>query len=144
MRGFNSEWVVKEFTLTHVNLIRDYLSLDFKDILQDEFDIEFVIDDLVLIMIFVGNDFVPRLPSISIKNGSLDYCIDIYKNKLSWKDRKMNVNGMINWSKLKKFMAELGSREYDDLLNIQLGQKKKRARDKDTLDRADREYTKEK
>lgn len=41
-------------------------------------------------------------------------------------------------------MAELGAREYDDLLNIQLGQKKKRARDKDLLDRADREYTKDK
>lgn len=85
-----------------MNLIREYLALDFKDLLTDEFDIEFVIDDLVLIMIFVGNDFVPRLPSISIKNGSLDLCIDIYKNKLTWNDRKMNVNGMINWSKLKK------------------------------------------
>jgi len=94
--------VVKEFTLTHVNLIREYLYLDFQSLCGDEYDIDFVIDDLVLIMIFVGNDFVPRLPSISIKNGSLDYCIDIYKNKLSWKDRKMNVNGCINWSKLKK------------------------------------------
>lgn len=41
-------------------------------------------------------------------------------------------------------MAELGSREYDDLLNIQLGQKKKRARDKDLLDKADNEFTKQK
>lgn len=88
--------------MTHVNLIREYLYLDFQSLCTDEYDIDFVIDDLVLIMIFVGNDFVPRLPSISIKNGSLDYCIDIYKNKLSWKDRKMNVNGHINWSKLKK------------------------------------------
>jgi len=41
-------------------------------------------------------------------------------------------------------MAELGAREYDDLLNIQLGQKKKRARDRDLLEKADNEFTKQK
>jgi len=41
-------------------------------------------------------------------------------------------------------MAELGAREYDDLLNIQLGQKKKRARDRDLLEKAGNEFTKQK
>jgi len=67
-----------------------------------EFDLEFIIDDLVLVLIFVGNDFVPRLPSISIKNGNLDYCIELYKYRLTAEERRFNINGLIQWAKLKR------------------------------------------
>lgn len=53
------------FQLLHLSLVREYINLDFCRIkLPFEFNLEHVLDDFVLLMTFVGNDFLPNLPSI--------------------------------------------------------------------------------
>lgn len=42
-------------------------------------DRERLIDDFVFIMILLGNDFLPELPSLDIVNGSIQDLIAIYK-----------------------------------------------------------------
>lgn len=44
-----------------------------------EKDTERLIDDFVFIMILLGNDFLPELPSLDIVNGSIQDLINYYK-----------------------------------------------------------------
>ena len=46
---------------------------------MSEKDRERLIDDFVFIMILLGNDFLPELPSLDIVNGSIQDLIAIYK-----------------------------------------------------------------
>jgi 5'-3' exonuclease len=64
-------------------VVREYLYLEFKNIeLPYALDFERVIDDFVFLCFFVGNDFLPHLPSLAIREGALDAIIFIYKNLL--------------------------------------------------------------
>lgn len=42
-------------------------------------DIERLIDDFVCLMILLGDDFLPEIPSLDINEGSIQLLIDLYK-----------------------------------------------------------------
>lgn len=42
-------------------------------------DLERCVDDFVMMCFFVGNDFLPHLPSLSIHKGSIDQMILLYQ-----------------------------------------------------------------
>ena len=79
--------------------------LDF-DELENEFKYENVnidtidfIDDFIVICYFIGNDFIPNLPSIEIKNDGLDFLLDNYVNAyltlqtgMTYIDENNNIN----------------------------------------------------
>lgn len=47
-----------------------------------EYDLERIIDDFILLNIFVGNDFLPHLPGLHINDGALGRLFEIYKKIL--------------------------------------------------------------
>ena len=69
----------------HLTLFREYLDIEFgavRDSLPFPYDLERIIDDFILLGFFVGNDFLPSLPSMYIPNGSLAVMFQIYKQTL--------------------------------------------------------------
>lgn len=73
------------FYLLHISLLREYLNLEFislKEQIPFEYDLERIIDDFILMGIFVGNDFLPHLPDLHINEGALERIWTIYKSIL--------------------------------------------------------------
>jgi 5'-3' exoribonuclease 2 len=75
---------VVEFQFVKIAVVREYLQLEFKDIEHSvaKYDFERVVDDFVFLCFLVGNDFLPHLPSLQIREGALDAILLIYKNLL--------------------------------------------------------------
>jgi 5'-3' exoribonuclease 1 len=73
------------FYLLHLSLMREYLDLEFRDIehiLPFDYNLERVIDDFILLAVFVGNDFLPNLPDLHIHENGLERLFDVYKKIL--------------------------------------------------------------
>lgn len=65
--------------------MREYLDLEFKEIepvLPFDYSLERIIDDFVLLAVFIGNDFLPHLPDVHIHGDGLERLFEIYKQVL--------------------------------------------------------------
>lgn len=65
--------------------MREYLDLEFceiETILPFDYSLERVIDDFILLAVFVGNDFLPHLPDVHIHQNGLERLFEIYKQVL--------------------------------------------------------------
>lgn len=60
------------------------------------------VNDFIIICFLLGNDFIPNLPSIEIKNGGIDFLIDIYIKTANYthaslsyyENNKLQLNGI--------------------------------------------------
>jgi 5'-3' exoribonuclease 2 len=70
----------QKFQWIHIETLREYLAHDLVVTnLPFKWDLERVIDDFVFLCFFVGNDFLPELPSLEIHEGAIDNLVDYYK-----------------------------------------------------------------
>ena len=67
---------------------------------------------------FVGNDFLPHLPSLSIREGSLDAIIVIYKNLLPSLGDYLTKNGEIDFSKVDILFNDIAKLEEEHFKNV--------------------------
>lgn len=75
----------QNFYLMHLSLLREYLDLEFSSLSSElpfPYSLEKVIDDFILISVFVGNDFLPHLPNLHINEGAMETIWGIYKRVL--------------------------------------------------------------
>ena len=73
------------FFLLHLCVFREYLDLEFSTLAQSlpfTYNLEHIIDDFILLCVFVGNDFLPNLPDLHIHENALEKLFDIYKEAL--------------------------------------------------------------
>ena len=106
----NSTSLNQKFYLLHVCLIREYFDLEFRELkshLSFEYDLERIIDDFILFMYFVGNDFLPNLPNFHINDGGLKLMFDEYKKLLPTLDGYINDHGILNVQRLEVLIRRL-------------------------------------
>ncbi|KAJ1986998.1 exonuclease II Exo2 [Dimargaris cristalligena] len=102
------------FLLYHLQLLREYLELDFLDVQREvrfPFSIERVIDDFVLIIMLLGNDFVPHLVDLHISKQGMLFLFAAYKTILPTLSGYLTENGIINLPNFTAFLN--GLRVYD-------------------------------
>ena len=97
-----------EFSLLKVGILREYLELEFKELIELGYDFERIIDDFVFLCFLVGNDFLPNLPSLKIREGAIDALIYLYKKKLpEMKNYLTNGSGKLNLNECEKLFKIL-------------------------------------
>jgi 5'-3' exoribonuclease 2 len=100
-----------------IPILREYLAADFATCLDPGRlpfapSLERLIDDIVFLCFFVGNDFLPHLPSLDIRDGGLDYLFNVYKRILpTFSDYITNHGGQVNLSQVDVILAEVGAIE---------------------------------
>jgi 5'-3' exoribonuclease 2 len=71
----------KPFIFLQVTILREYLEAELKPQkpVAFTFNLERAIDDWIFLCFFVGNDFLPHLPSLELREGAIDILLKIYK-----------------------------------------------------------------
>ncbi|KAF7981258.1 hypothetical protein HWV62_34139 [Athelia sp. TMB] len=104
------------FYLLHLSLMREYLDLEFnsiRSVLPFDYSAERVIDDFILLAVFVGNDFLPNLPDLHIHENGLERLFEVYKKVLPSLDGYINEAGTINVKRLQSILDEMALWERD-------------------------------
>ncbi|KAJ1650416.1 exonuclease II Exo2 [Dispira simplex] len=106
---------VPRFYLLHMSLLRDYLRLEFTHIrkkLRFKFDLERIIDDFILIFMLLGNDFVPHVPDLHIKENGVNFLFSTYKSVLPMLDDYLHKAGELNLVNFERFLRVLENHNF--------------------------------
>lgn len=113
----------QNFFLLHLSLLREYLDMEFHALvelppgeLSFDYSLERVIDDFILLAIFVGNDFLPHLPDFHIHENALEQLFEIYKTVLPKAGGYLVTQGTIDMRRLQMVMDELAKIEEETFL----------------------------
>ncbi|KAH8305480.1 hypothetical protein KR018_010062 [Drosophila ironensis] len=120
-----------KFIFVRLSVLREYLkqTLEMPN-LPFEYNFERVLDDWVFMCFFVGNDFLPHLPSLEIREGAVDRLVELYK-KCVYKTRGFLTNsGDVNLDRVQLIMTDLGNAEDQIFKNRQRRDLQFKARDK--------------
>lgn len=107
----------KPLVRVSIPILREYLANEFACCITPgripfQPSLERLIDDIVFLCFFVGNDFLPHLPSLDIRVGALDFLFNVYKRILpTLGDYITNHGGQVNLSHVDVILAEVGSIE---------------------------------
>lgn len=69
----------------HFEMLRQYLKMEFvgcKSEMKFDFNMDSIADDWVLLMTFIGNDYIPGLPKFDSRTDILTIIYDAYKEVL--------------------------------------------------------------
>ncbi|KAJ2897640.1 exonuclease II Exo2 [Coemansia aciculifera] len=138
--GASADPSMQAFYLLHISVLRDYLDHEFSGLKSElgcsaqyaamerngtavggggqggdsnAFDLERIIDDYILMIMLVGNDFLPNLPKLSINGGALNFMFATYTRIRPSLGGYLHDNGILNLERLEVFMREIAKFEVD-------------------------------
>ncbi|XP_068565193.1 5'-3' exoribonuclease 2 isoform X2 [Cebidichthys violaceus] len=102
----------QEFIFIRLCVLREYLARELTMAsLPFPFDFERSIDDWVFMCFFVGNDFLPHLPSLEIREGAIDRLVNIYKDVVHKTGGYLTENGFVELERVELIMQAVGVAE---------------------------------
>ncbi|KAI6084353.1 exoribonuclease Dhp1 [Hypoxylon rubiginosum] len=103
---------LKPFIWLHVSVLREYLAVEL-DVpgLPFRFDLERAIDDWVFMCSFVGNDFLPHLPALEIRENGIDTLTAIWRDNLPHMGGFLTKDGHVNLERAQYILSGLAKQE---------------------------------
>lgn len=102
----------KPFIFLDVTILREYLEVALNVPNQPfPFDLEMAIDDWIFLIFFVGNDFLPHLPSLDIRKGGIETLLNIWKKEILRMDGYVTSHGHLNLARVQMILEGLGQQE---------------------------------
>jgi 5'-3' exoribonuclease 2 len=111
----------RPFDFFRIDYLRAYLEAEFraaltqtsKTRLEEPLDTERIIDDFVFLCFFVGNDFLPHLPSLEIREGAIDFLLEVYKSQFFRVGYLTDGRGGIHFDRVRQLLQEVARVEDD-------------------------------
>ncbi|OTB04605.1 hypothetical protein M426DRAFT_38552, partial [Hypoxylon sp. CI-4A] len=103
---------LKPFIWLHVSVLREYLAVEL-DVpgLPFRFDLERAIDDWVFMCSFVGNDFLPHLPALEIRENGINTLTAIWRDNLAFMGGFVTKDGHVNLERAQYILNGLAKQE---------------------------------
>ncbi|KAJ5490895.1 5'-3' exoribonuclease 2 [Penicillium diatomitis] len=103
---------LKPFIWLHVSVLREYLAVELQVPQQPfPFDLERALDDWVFMCFFVGNDFLPHLPSLDIRENGIDTLIAIWRDNLPSMGGYLTQDGHVDLKRAQLILQGLAKQE---------------------------------
>ena len=103
----------KPYQMVRINVLRDYLVGDLggRQPLPFERDNERILDDFVFLCFFCGNDFLPHMPALEIRDGAIDALLQLYKVSMASRLRGYLTNaGEIHLGRVEALLGQARAR----------------------------------
>lgn len=108
----DKEVTLKPFIWLHVSVLREYLSAELAiSDLPFRWDLERAIDDWIFMCCFVGNDFLPHLPALEIREHGIDTLTTLWRNNLPALGGYITKDGHIDLERAQCIMDGLAAQE---------------------------------
>lgn len=102
----------RPFLWLNVNILREYLEVElYSPRVPFPFDLERAIDDWVFICFFAGNDFLPHLPCLDVRDNAIDTLVGCWKRVIPSLRDYITCDGNINLDSVEKLLSNLATRE---------------------------------
>ncbi|KAH9434520.1 5'-3' exoribonuclease 2 [Pyricularia oryzae] len=103
---------LKPFIWLHVAILREYLNVElYVPDLPFRFDLERAVDDWIFLCCFVGNDFLPHLPALEIRENGIITLTSIWKQNLPRMGGYVTKDGHIDLERVQYIMDGLAKQE---------------------------------
>ncbi|KAJ5082379.1 5'-3' exoribonuclease 2 [Penicillium argentinense] len=103
---------LKPFIWLHVSVLREYLAAEMHVPNQPfPFDLERALDDWVFMCFFVGNDFLPHLPSLDIRDNGIDTLIAIWRDNIPAMGGYLTQDGHVDLKRAQLILQGLAKQE---------------------------------
>ncbi|KAM0235537.1 hypothetical protein ACHAPO_005825 [Fusarium lateritium] len=105
-------FALKPFIWLHVAVLREYLEVELGvPNLPFRFDLERAVDDWIFMCCFVGNDFLPHLPALEIREHGIDTLTKIWKDNLPVMGGYVTKDGHIDLERAQVILDGLAQQE---------------------------------